>query len=338
MHPARHCAPRRRRPDGPEIRLLVKNDIPPRGNSLSERALAINGAIRQSNTPHCSNALSRGSLCCLAAMPILHALTNDFTPLRAVLARPVSGVRARRFAAGLGIAKGHLVSLRQAPRPLAKRLQSRRRQTGGKAASERSADGDVKARAAALFVGFRRSLRSHGPAQRGLRAWVFSRFRQAIAAIRRPHRGKAREGDRPDLSRHAARIIDEMAVATFVLDRDGRVAVWNDACVRLTGLELGLKILTFGNLNTTGLVNVSNFAFANSTNLWINISTTSASVPLSSFFTIGKGKGINEYNLSGIEFGNSTSGFLGINQLIKMIPTTRRLKWRLINTARLIIF
>ena len=27
-----------------------------------------------------------------------------------------------------------------------------------------------------------------------------------------------------------------MAVATFVLDRDGRVAMWNDACARLTGL------------------------------------------------------------------------------------------------------
>ncbi len=45
-----------------------------------------------------------------------------------------------------------------------------------------------------------------------------SRFRQAVAAIRRPRKGKA-GGDRPDLSRHAARVIDEMAVATFVLDR-----------------------------------------------------------------------------------------------------------------------
>ena len=69
----------------------------------------------------------------------------------------------------------------------------------------------------------------------------------------------------------------------------------------------------FNNLNTTGLLNISNFAFSNSTNFWINISTTSASVPLSSFFTIGKGKGIDEFNLSGIEFGNSTSGFLGVN-------------------------
>ena len=54
---------------------------------------------------------------------------------------------------------------------------------------------------------------------------VLSRFRQAIAAIRRPRKGKA-GGDRPDLSRHAARIIDEMAVATFVLDRlTGRFSV-----------------------------------------------------------------------------------------------------------------
>ena len=61
---------------------------------------------------------------------------------------------------------------------------------------------------------------------------VLSRFRQAIAA----RKAKA-GGDRPNLSRHAARIVDEMAVATFVLDRDGRVALWNEACARLTGLE-----------------------------------------------------------------------------------------------------
>ena len=48
----------------------------------------------------------------------------------------------------------------------------------------------------------------------------------------------------PDLSRHAARMIDEMAVATFVLDRDGRVAVWNDACASLTGLEAAKVIGT----------------------------------------------------------------------------------------------
>ncbi len=72
---------------------------------------------------------------------------------------------------------------------------------------------------------------------------VLSRFRQAIAAIRRPRKGKA-GGDRPDLSRHAARVIDEMAVATFVLDRNGRVAVWNDACARLTGLEAAKVIGT----------------------------------------------------------------------------------------------
>jgi hypothetical protein len=37
---------------------------------------------------------------------------------------------------------------------------------------------------------------------------VLSRFRQAIAAIRRPRKGKA-GGDGPDLSRHAARVAAE---------------------------------------------------------------------------------------------------------------------------------
>ena len=68
-----------------------------------------------------------------------------------------------------------------------------------------------------------------------------SRFKQALAAIRRP--GKAKAGP-AELSRHAARVIDEMAVATFVLDRDGRVAVWNDACARLTGLAAAAVIGT----------------------------------------------------------------------------------------------
>ena len=52
-----------------------------------------------------------------------------------------------------------------------------------------------------------------------------SRFRQAVAAIRRPRKGKA-GADRPDLSRLAARVIEEMAAATFVLDRiTGRFSV-----------------------------------------------------------------------------------------------------------------
>jgi methyl-accepting chemotaxis protein len=74
---------------------------------------------------------------------------------------------------------------------------------------------------------------------------VLSRFKRSIAAIRSLHKGKA-VGDRPDLSRHAARIINEMAVATFVLDREGRVAIWNDACARLTGLDAAKVIGTKG--------------------------------------------------------------------------------------------
>ena len=35
-----------------------------------------------------------------------------------------------------------------------------------------------------------------------------------------------------------------MAVATFVLDRHGRVAIWNDACARLTGLAAAKVIGT----------------------------------------------------------------------------------------------
>jgi methyl-accepting chemotaxis protein len=66
---------------------------------------------------------------------------------------------------------------------------------------------------------------------------VFSRFRRAIASVAGPRK---RDGDGPNLFQHAARIIDEMAVAAFVLDRDGRVAIWNDACARLTGLGVDL--------------------------------------------------------------------------------------------------
>jgi len=39
------------------------------------------------------------------------------------------------------------------------------------------------------------------------------------------------------VSRHAMRFVDQMAVAMFVLDREGRVAVWNKACEDLTGLK-----------------------------------------------------------------------------------------------------
>ena len=72
---------------------------------------------------------------------------------------------------------------------------------------------------------------------------VPARFTKPFAAIRRLRGGNA-NGGRPDLSRHASRVVHEMAVATFVLDRDGRVAMWNDACARLTGLEAAKVIGT----------------------------------------------------------------------------------------------
>ena len=37
----------------------------------------------------------------------------------------------------------------------------------------------------------------------------------------------------------AARLIEHLAVAAFVIDRDGRVVVWNRACERLTGVPAG---------------------------------------------------------------------------------------------------
>ena len=40
-----------------------------------------------------------------------------------------------------------------------------------------------------------------------------------------------------ELGECAAQVVEDMAIALFVLDREGRVAVWNDACARLTGLE-----------------------------------------------------------------------------------------------------
>ena len=62
----------------------------------------------------------------------------------------------------------------------------------------------------------------------------FSPLLRALAAIRPA--GRARS-DASEVSRHAARFIDQMAVAAFVLDRNGCVAAWNEACAKLTGLE-----------------------------------------------------------------------------------------------------
>jgi methyl-accepting chemotaxis protein len=47
----------------------------------------------------------------------------------------------------------------------------------------------------------------------------------------------AKERARLGAAGSALRFFDEMAVATFVLDREHRVIVWNKACARLTGLE-----------------------------------------------------------------------------------------------------
>jgi len=70
-----------------------------------------------------------------------------------------------------------------------------------------------------------------------------TRFSKPFSAFRRLRNGDA-DGGQPELRRRAARVVDEMAVATFVLDRDGRVAMWNDACARLTGLEAAKVIGT----------------------------------------------------------------------------------------------
>ncbi|MGD0563777.1 MAG: methyl-accepting chemotaxis protein [Roseiarcus sp.] len=47
-----------------------------------------------------------------------------------------------------------------------------------------------------------------------------------------------------DVRESAARFIEQMVVALFVLDREGRVIVWNEACERLTGLEASKVIGT----------------------------------------------------------------------------------------------
>jgi len=65
------------------------------------------------------------------------------------------------------------------------------------------------------------------------------RFKQTIGSLL-----KARSFGRPragamtiDVREWAIRFIEHMVVAMFVLDREGRVVVWNEACERLTGLQ-----------------------------------------------------------------------------------------------------
>ncbi len=57
-------------------------------------------------------------------------------------------------------------------------------------------------------------------------------------------RDHAGDRERLDLAGSALRILDEMAVATFVIDRQNRVVLWNKACARLTGLDSAAVIGT----------------------------------------------------------------------------------------------
>ena len=61
---------------------------------------------------------------------------------------------------------------------------------------------------------------------------VFSRIGRAFGAARRDKRAAGGL----ELSECAAQVVQTMAIAMFVLDRHGRVAAWNEACARLTGL------------------------------------------------------------------------------------------------------
>jgi len=68
---------------------------------------------------------------------------------------------------------------------------------------------------------------------------AFLRFKQTIGSLL-----KARSFGRPragattiDVREWAIRFLEHMVVAMFVLDREGRVVVWNEACERLTGLK-----------------------------------------------------------------------------------------------------
>ncbi len=72
------------------------------------------------------------------------------------------------------------------------------------------------------------------------------RFRRAIASLSRglPFVRRGRAPKAFDIRDHAARFIEQMAVALFVLDREGRVIVWNEACGRLTGLDASKVIGT----------------------------------------------------------------------------------------------
>jgi methyl-accepting chemotaxis protein len=59
--------------------------------------------------------------------------------------------------------------------------------------------------------------------------------RNALAFWRGPDRGE--DHQKRDVTHLAHCFIEEMGVATLVLDREHRVVLWNKACARLTGLE-----------------------------------------------------------------------------------------------------
>ncbi|MGO9769889.1 MAG: methyl-accepting chemotaxis protein [Roseiarcus sp.] len=67
---------------------------------------------------------------------------------------------------------------------------------------------------------------------------VFQRFRRVVASLSKaPRFGRpAKAAKAIDPREYAARFIEHMVVAMFVLDHEGRVIVWNEACARLTGL------------------------------------------------------------------------------------------------------
>jgi methyl-accepting chemotaxis protein len=62
---------------------------------------------------------------------------------------------------------------------------------------------------------------------------VFSRIGRAFGGAKRAKEA----GRRLEQHERALRVTQDMAIALFVLDRENRVVVWNDACARLTGLE-----------------------------------------------------------------------------------------------------
>lgn len=75
---------------------------------------------------------------------------------------------------------------------------------------------------------------------------VLPRLKRALISLRgaAPFGGPQASDGRPDLRQYAAHFIELMRVALFVLDRDGRVVVWNQACERLTGLPASKVIGT----------------------------------------------------------------------------------------------